>query len=150
MAESENTTFICPACGEAELPLPENMNPNETPYTQLSELHDCDRSKAARFIHGNAHSRGFGGTIREKLEDGATRERWVPPRAVVAFHFYRNQVYLAREESAAGFFPQPLYRNRMIIEGEENVFVAMTFLPHGEIPTDEMRARGEAMAKAMK
>ncbi len=143
-------TFICPACGEAELPLPENRDPNEISYVELSELHDCTQSKDARYVYGNGHSRGFGGVIRETLEDGTTRERWVPPYAVVAFHFYRDQTYLAREEESATCYPQPLFRNRMVIDGAENVFVAMTFLPHGETCTAEMRARGEMLAKAMR
>ena len=150
MIESEINTFICPACGETELILPGNMRPDETSYTELSELHGCDQSKTGHFIYGNGHSHGFGGNVQEFFEDGTTRVRWIPPRAVVAFHFYQNQAYLAREESASSCFPHPLFRNRLIVEGEENVFVAMTFLPHGETPTVEMRARGEAMAKAMR
>ena len=77
MAETGVATFICPACGEAELPLPENMDPNDIPYVHLSEIHDCDQSKAASYIYGNGHSRGFGGVIRETIEDGGERERWV-------------------------------------------------------------------------
>ncbi len=150
MAETGVATFICPACGEAELPLPENMDPNDIPYVHLSEIHDCDQSKAANYIYGNGHSRGFGGIIRETIEDGGERERWVPPRAVVAFHFYRDQEYLAHEEPIAGCYPQPLFRNRVASDGIENIFVAMTFLPHGESHTGEMRARGEFLAKALK
>lgn len=150
MAEEPEATFLCPACGEAELPLPQGMDPNETPYIQLAEMHGCQESQAARYVFGNGHTRGFGGVIRENAEGGGVRERWVPPRAVIAFHFYRDQVYIAREEASAACYPQPLYRNRAVTDGVENVFVAMTFLPHGETHTPEMRARGEALAKAMK
>jgi hypothetical protein len=150
MAETGAHTFICPACGEAELPLPENMDPNDIPYVHLSEIHDCDQSKAASYIYGNGHTRGFGGVIRETLEGGEERERWIPPRAVVAFHFYRDREYLAREEPIAGCYPQPLFRNRVASGGIENIFVAMAFLPHGELHTGEMRARGEFLAKALR
>jgi hypothetical protein len=150
MAEVTETTFICPACGEAELPLPVGMNPNETPYIQLAELHDCKPAQTAQFIFGNAHTSGFGGVIRENTEDGGIRERWVPPRAVIAYHFYQDQNYLAREEAASACYPQPLFRNRTVIDGVENVFVAMTFLPHGDTLSPEMRAKGTALAQAMR
>ncbi len=150
MAEVTETTFICPACGEAELPLPEDMNPNETPYIQLAELHDCNQVQVSSFIFGNGHTSGFGGVIRENLEGGGIRERWVPPRAVIAYHFYRDQDYLAREEVSSGCYPHPLFRNRIVTGGVENIFVAMVFLPHGETISPEMRARGTALAQSMR
>ena len=149
MANNGETTFICPACGEAELPFPDNREPGETNYAELSEVHGCDESKSVRFVYGNGHSSIFGGVIRETPAEGSPRSRWVPPQTVIAFHFYRDQTYLANEEASKGFYPQPLYRNRVVIDGVENVFVAMTFLPHGETCTDEMRERGEQLAKAM-
>jgi hypothetical protein len=149
MANNGETTFICPACGEAELPFPNHREPGETNYTELSEIHGCDQSKSVRFVYGNGHSSIFGGVIRETPAEGSPRSRWVPPQTVIAFHFYRDQTYLANEEASKGFYPQPLYRNRVVIDGAENVFVAMTFLPHGETCTDEMRERGEQLAKAM-
>ncbi len=150
MAEVTETTFICPACGEAELPLPSGLDPNETLYIQLAELHDCKQAQTAQFIFGNGHTSGFGGVIRENMEGGGIRERWVPPRAVIAFHFYQDQNYLAREESASTCYPQPLFRNRIVTGGVENIFVAMTFLPHGDTLSPEMRARGAALAQAMR
>ena len=150
MADNGEITFICPACGEVELPFPDNREPSETNYSELSEIHGCDQSKSVRFVYGNGHSSSFGGVILETPAEGGPRSRWVPPRTVIAFHFYRDQTYLAREEASPGFYPQPLFRNRLVIDGMENVFVAMTFLPHGETYTDEMRARGELLAKAMR
>jgi hypothetical protein len=149
MAEVMEATFICPACGEAELPLPEGLDPSQTPYIQLSELHGCKQSQNSNFLYGNGHTRGFGGVIREELVDGGTRERWVPPRAIIAYHFYRDQNYLAHEEELPGFYPQPLFRHRKVIDGLENIFVAMTFLPHGETLAPEMRHHGEIMAKSL-
>ena len=142
--------FICPACGETELPLPEGREPGEIQYIELAEIHGCDQAKSTRFIYGNGHTRGFGGVIRETLKGGGSRERWAPPRAIVAFHFYGNQEYLAREEALPSCYPQPLFRNRVVIDGEENIFVAMAFLPNGETLTDDMRARGEQLAKALR
>ncbi len=150
MAEGTETTFICPACGEAELPLPEGMDPNQTPFIQLAELHGCKQAQAASFIFGNGHTSGFGGVIRENTEGGGFRERWVPPRAVVAYHFYRDQAYLAHEEASSACYTQPLFRNRSVTNGVENIFVAMTFLPHGETHSPEMRARGEQLAKSIR
>lgn len=149
MAEVTQRTFICPACGEAELPLPEGMEPNATPYITLAELHDCKAVQELRYIFGNGHTTGFGGVIREILRGDKVKERWVPPRAIVAYHFYRDQTYLAHEEEMPGCYPQPLFRHRKVIDGIENVFVAMTFLPHGETLAPEMRARGAVLAQAM-
>jgi len=150
MAEENKVTFICPACGETELPLPEGRDPQETPYVELAELHNCEQAQNAAFLFGNGYTTGFGGVVRDQDGEGIPRERWVPPRAVVAYHFSRQGRKLASTEPAPACFSQPLYRNLVHGQGVDDVFVAMTFLPHGETLSPEMRARGERLAKAMK
>lgn len=144
------TTFICPACGEAELPLPEDWSPQETAYIHLAEQHGCEQGQTASFLFGDGHTSGFGGVVRDEGPDGQPRERWVPPRAVVAYHYARQGRKLAAAEAAPSCYPQPLYRNLAHGQNTDDVFVAMTFLPHGERLTQAMRARGEQLAKALK
>ncbi|MEK6709388.1 MAG: hypothetical protein AABZ64_02295 [Nitrospinota bacterium] len=144
------TTFICPACGQGELPLPEGWPPQDTPYARLAELHDCEQAQTASFIFGDGHTAGFGGVVRDTGPDGTPRERWAPPRAAVAYHFTRQGRQLARAEAAPGCYPQPLYRNLSHGQNADDVFVAMAFLPHGEQLTPQLRAQGEKLAKSLK
>jgi len=144
------TTFICPACGEAELPLPEGWSPRETPYVRLAEQHGCEQCQAASFLFGDGHTSGFGGVVRDLGPDGRPRERWVPPRAAVAYHYMRQGRKRASAEAERPFYPQPLYRNLVHGQNTDDVFVAMAFLPHGETLTPALRARGERLAKALK
>ncbi len=150
MADDRTVTFICPACGRNEVPLPEGWDPENTTYQTLAELDDCDEAQEGQYIYGDGHTRGFGGVVRDLDGEGAPRERWVPPRAVIAYHFYRDLRHVGESEPAPICCPSPLYRNRVVSGGVENVFVAMAFLPHGNVPEPEMRARGEQLAKAMK
>ena len=143
-------TFICPACGQAELPLPEGWPPQETPYVQLAELHDCEQAQTASYLFGDGHTAGFGGVVRDEGPDGQPRERWAPPRAVIAYHYMRQNRQLASTEAAPSCYPQPLYRNLVHGQNTDDVFVAMAFLPHGERLTAAMRARAEQLAKALK
>ncbi|MEE9275116.1 MAG: hypothetical protein V3V62_07395 [bacterium] len=149
MPESRQVTFICPACGLNELPLPEGRDPQEIPYVELAELDNCDHAKSGAYIYGNGFTRGFGGLIREEDGEGGVRERWVPPRAVVAYHYYRDQSYITQAEPTRICYPHPLYRNRSVTDGIENIYVAMAFLPHGEVLNPEMRERGELLAKSL-
>lgn len=151
MAEGEGrrATFICPACGRSELPLDGSLEPNEAPYVQLAEMDACEEAKTARFVFGDGFTAGFGGVVRDLDEEGGERERWVPPRAVVAYHFARNDARVGRAEPMSGFYPQPLYRNLSKGGGTEDVYVAMAFLPHNEAMTPEMRSQGEALAKSL-
>lgn len=143
-------TFICPACGLNELTFPEGCDPQTTPYVQLAELDNCEATKAGTFIFGNGFTAGFGGCVQEMDAGGnILRERWVPPRAVVSYLYYRDQVYLSHAEPESICFPQPLFRNRVVKNGTEHIYIAMVFLPHGEVHPEEMRTRGEAMAKAL-
>ncbi len=150
MTEKQNATFICPACGRSELPLDGfGDDPNEALYVQLAEKDNCEEAKTARFLFGDGFTSGFGGVVRDLDEEGNERERWIPPRAVVAYHFARNDERIGQAEPMNDFYPQPLYRNLSKGGGVENVYVAMTFLPHNEAMTPGMRARGETLAKSM-
>jgi hypothetical protein len=150
MADDRTVTFICPACGRNEVPLPEGWDPENTTYQTLAELDDCDEAQEGQYIYGDGHTRGFGGVVRDLDGEGAARERWIPPRAVIAYQFYRDLRHVGGSEPAQTCYPSPLFRNRVVNDGIENVFVAMAFLPHGDVPEPEMRARGEQLAKAMK
>ena len=149
MAEDQNVTFICPACGKTELPLGDSDDPNDILYIQLAEMDTCDEAATAQFIYGDSFTKGFGGVVRDVNPEGEERQRWVPPRAVIAYHFARNEERIGHAEPMSDFYPQPLYRNLSKGDGIENIFVAMTFLPHNESITPEMRARGEALAKSL-
>ncbi len=149
MAENQNVTFICPACGKNELPFEDPGDPNEALYIQLAETDTCDEATVAHFVFGDAFTNGFGGVVRDVDAEGEERERWVPPRAVVAYHFARNDERIGHAEPMNDFYPQPLYRNLSKGDGVENIYVAMAFLPHNESMTPEMRAQGEALAKSL-
>ncbi len=149
MADNQNVTFICPACGKNELPLEGAGDPNEILYIELAEMDTCDEAQTARFVFGDSFTKGFGGVVRDVDAEGEERVRWVPPRAVVAYHFARNEERIGYAEPMNDFYPQPLYRNLSKGGDVENVFVAMAFLPHNESMTSQMRARGEALAKAL-
>ncbi len=149
MEQKRNVTFICPACGINELPFEGPGTPNETTYLHLAEMDSCEEAQIPRFIFGDAYTRGLGGVVRDFDEEGEVRERWIPPRAVVAYHFSRNDARIGRAEAMDDFYPQPLYRNLSKGGETENVYVAMTFLPHNEAMTPEMRTLGESLAKAM-
>ncbi|MDA0999042.1 MAG: hypothetical protein O2807_00815 [bacterium] len=149
MLEIERT-FVCPACGVNELALPEGWDPLNTPYVQLAELDNCDAIQSGSFVFGNGFTTGFGGRVQEMDTAGnILRERWVPPRVAISYLYYRDQVYLSHAEPESTCFPQPLFRNRVVKDGKEHIYVAMAFLPHGEIHPRDMRARGEALAKAL-
>lgn len=149
MAENENVTFICPACGKTELPLGDSDDPNDILYIQLAEMDTCDEAQTAHFVFGDSFTSGFGGVVRDLDAEGEERVRWVPPRAVVAYHFARNEERIGHAEPMNDYYPQPLYRNLSKGDGTENIYVAMAFLPHNESMTPEMRAQGEALAKSL-
>lgn len=149
MAENENVFLICPACGITELPLDSSEDPNEILYIQLAEMDNCDEAQIPQFVYGDSFTKGFGGFVRDLDAEGEERVRWVPPRAVVAYHFARNEERIGQAEPMNDFYPQPLYRNLSKGGGIENIFVAMAFLPHNESMTPEMRAQGEALAKSL-
>ena len=149
MAENQNVFFICPACGITELPLDSSEDPNEILYIQLAEMDNCDEAQIPQFVYGDSFTKGFGGFVRDVDAEGEERVRWVPPRAVVAYHFARNEERIGQAEPMNDFYPQPLYRNLSKGDGTENIFVAMAFLPHNESMTPEMRAQGEALAKSL-
>ena len=149
MDEKQNVSFICPACGKNELPLDATKDPNEIPYIHLAEMDNCNEAQTAHFVFGNSFTSGFGGVVRDRGEQGEERLRWVPPRAVVAYHFARNEERIGHAEPMNDFYPQPLYRNLSKGGGVENIYVAMAFLPHNESMTPEMRAHGEALAKSL-
>ena len=140
-------SFICPSCGINEVFLENEKDIEQFPYVKLSTYCGCNQSKKGTYIFGDGHSKGFGGIISDLSKEGIARKRFVPPKSVVSYHFMKATERIGHAESNRGFYNQPLFRNLVQIEGDENIFVSVTFLPHGEKMSPEMRRFGEQLAK---
>ena len=140
-------SFICPACGINEVILENEENIEQFSYVRLATYCGRDQSKNGSYIYGDGHSKGFGGIISDFSDKGISRKRFVPPRGIISYHFMKSIKRIGHAEPNNGFFNQPLFRNLVQIEGNENVFVSVTFLPHGEKMSLEMRKFGEELAK---
>ena len=139
--------FVCPACALNEVILENEDDIDQLSYVKLATYCGCEQSQNGSYIFGDGHSKGFGGIISDFTDEGESRKRFVPPRAVVSYHFMKTTERIGHAEPNNGFYNQPLFRNLVEIEGNENVFVSVTFLPHGENMDASMRKLGEHLAK---
>tara|TARA_B100000686_G_scaffold25486_6_gene24674 strand:- start:891 stop:1334 length:444 start_codon:yes stop_codon:yes gene_type:complete len=142
-----SNSFVCPACGLNEVVLENEEDIEQLPYVKLATYCGCDQSKNGSYIFGDGHTQGFGGIISDFTNEGESRKRFIPPRGIVSYHFLKATKRIGHAEPNNGFYNQPLFRNLVQIEGNENVFVSVTFLPHGEKMNPEMRKFGEQLAK---